>query len=94
MSTDDASRLKNSCPRSCLGRVSVLSLSFFGDISVLFWCCLGLVLVMSRSCLGLCPFLVMCRCFGVVLLVFWWCFGDLSVLKLYLINIYLFIYNK
>ena len=81
MSTDDASRLKNSCSRSCLGRVSVLSLSvFFGDVSVLFWCCLGLVLVMSRSCLGLCPFLVMCRCFGVVLLVFWWCFGDLSVM--------------
>ena len=52
MSTDDASRLKSSCSRSCLGRVSVLSLSFFGDVSVLFWCCLGLVSVMSRSCLG------------------------------------------
>ena len=25
MSTDDASRLKNSCSRTCLGRVSVLS---------------------------------------------------------------------
>ena len=31
--------------RSCLGRVSVLSLSFFGDVSVLFWCCFVVFLV-------------------------------------------------
>ena len=49
--------------RSCLGRVSVLSLSFFGDVSVLFWCCFVVflvvfwgsfsdVLVTSRACFG------------------------------------------
>ena len=49
--------------RSCLGRVSVLSLSFFGDVSVLLWCsfvvflvvCSGSfshVLVTSRACFG------------------------------------------
>ena len=59
--------------RSCLGRVSVLSLSFFGDVSVLFWCCLGLhgdVSVMSRSCLDV--VLVMSRS----------CLGRVSVLSL------------
>ena len=49
--------------RSCLGRVSVLSLSFFGDVSVLFWCCFVVFLVVfwgsfsdvsvaSRACCG------------------------------------------
>ena len=35
-------------------RVSVLSLSFFGDVSVLFWCCFVVcdVLVTSRACFG------------------------------------------
>ena len=31
--------------RSCLGRVSVLSRSFFGDVSVLFCCCFVVFLV-------------------------------------------------
>ena len=58
--------------RSCLGRVSVLSLSFFGR-------CLGVgvVSVMSRSptCLGLVSvfFWVMSRC--------WCCLGDVSVMS-------------
>ena len=76
MPTDDASRLKNSCSRSCLGRVSVLSLSFFCDVSVLFWCCLGLVSVMSRSCLGRVSVSVLFWCcVGVVLVLFCWFFG-------------------
>ena len=37
MSTDDASKLKSSCSRSCLGRVW----SCLRDVSVLVLCCLG-----------------------------------------------------
>ena len=37
MSTDDASKLKSSCSRSCLGRVW----SYLRDVSVLVLCCLG-----------------------------------------------------
>ena len=44
MSMDDASRLKNSCSRTCLGLVSVMCQSWF--------CVAGVrgVTVMSRSC--------------------------------------------
>ena len=42
MSTDDASKLKSSCSRSCLGRVW----SCLRDVSVLVLCCLGDVSVL------------------------------------------------
>ena len=57
--------------QSCLGRVLVLSLSFFGDVSVLFWCCLGLVSLMSRWCLG--------RVSVLSWSCLWWCLGHVSM---------------
>ena len=46
MSTDDASRLKNSCSRTCLGLVSVMCRSWF----CVAWVMSRGVTVMSRSC--------------------------------------------
>ena len=75
-------------PRSGLGRVSVLSLSFLGDVSVLLWCCLGLVLVLS--CLRdvsvlfwwcLCDVVLSLCWLGDVSVLFWWCFCDVSVMS-------------
>ena len=46
MSTEKASRLKNSCSRSCLGLVSVMCRSWF----CVAWVMSRGVTVMSRSC--------------------------------------------
>ena len=71
MSTDDASKLKSSCSRSCLGRVW----SCLRDVSVLVLRCLG-HWVMSRGVTVMSP-----SCFRNALLMSRGCRGDVSVVS-------------
>ena len=85
MSTDDASKLKNSCSRTCLGLVSVMCQSWFcvawvmsRGVTVMSRSCFRNALLMSRGCRGGCrdDVLVTPR------VLFRWCHVDVSVLFL------------
>ena len=93
MSTEKASRLKNSCSRSCLGLVSVMCRSWFcvawvmsRGVTVMSQSCFRDALLMSRGCrddvsvMSRCCFsgvMVMSRCCFRNALL--WCLGDVSM---------------